>query len=113
MGIMNHDGKTNNMKKKQEPVKVDKRSKQYRDSLKKLPAINNVVKAKLQKEFPHILIKSSSEPAKLSQQGYEQKAPQPKSHYEMIIELQDWCRGMDERIKELSELLHNIETKVG
>ncbi len=97
--------------------KIDKRTKAYRDSLKKSPVtiLNNIKKAQKVGHPPKSVQDSDYIHEQILKTGFVITAntETPKSHYEMICELQDWCRSQDERIKGLQEKVSNLENKVG
>lgn len=108
--------KTNTMTK--ETKKVDKRTKEYRDSLKKLPKIEDVKftsRATVKSNNPAFKLKDengyTSHATKLSQQLTGSK--ESRSHLQMIEGLQQECRSLNDEIAKLFERLTKLETTVG
>lgn len=82
------------------PTKIDKRSKAYRDANKKDKV-----------HTPKVIAERLTE--SLKGKRSVPSSIKPKSIYEMVIDLQDWCRSLDERNKVLNEKIVELETKVG
>lgn len=88
-------------------VKVDKRSKAYRDLHKSLQ--KDLGKVVLQKKVsPHLSINQLTEVANSFVGPSENR-----SHQEQINQLRDWCTQQDTLINDLFTRMSQLETKVG
>lgn len=117
------------MAAKKQDQKVDKRTKAYRDSVKKLPKVKTKKYTlpdveDLQKDLGKIyLYKAGIDPlqgsAKLSQQGYEQEekmrdyVPDDAPHSEQIKEIRVGLKDIWAAIGKLQGQVTKLETIVG